>query len=79
MPTTSTFEKMFEKIKPATAPQPMPEPAAFAPDNESNDPMTDMVKGVNELNKRIERLIMAVEDGHDKSVRAIKNTGNLIA
>jgi len=79
MPTTSTFEKMFEKIKPSTNTESMPEPASFTPAEESNDPMTEMVKGVNDLNKRIERLIMAVEDGHDKSVRAIKNTGNLIA
>lgn len=79
MPTTNTFEKMFEQIKPPTS-APAPEiPAASMPESSGSDPMTEMVKGVNDLNKRIERLISAVEDGHDKSVRAIKNTGNLIA
>jgi hypothetical protein len=79
MPTTSTFEKMFEGFKPPTAsPVPETDTQPMVPETASDDPMTEMVKGVNELNKRIERLIYAVEDGHDKSVRAIKTTGNLI-
>ncbi len=41
--------------------------------------MNSMSKGIEELNKRIERLINAVEEGSDKSVRAFKTQGNLIA
>ena len=41
--------------------------------------MNTMSKGIEELNKRIERLINAVEEGSDKSVRAFKTQGNLIA
>jgi hypothetical protein len=83
MPTTNTFEKMFDQFKlPTTvpdAPKDTQSSSDFISQTQSNDAMTEMAKGVNELNKRIERLISAVEDGHNKSVKAIKNTSNLIA
>lgn len=81
VPTTSTFEKMFDQVK-SVQPTPIAAPAnpdAFVGNAMPEDAMTEVAKGVNELNKRIERLIFAVEDGHSKSVKAIKNTGNLIA
>lgn len=81
MPTASTFEKMFSQVQTASQPQrsqqdevPVPRPVTG-----ESDIMTDMVRGINGLNKQMERLIAAVEDGHNKSVKAIKNTGNLIA
>ncbi len=49
------------------------------PEMNSGEVMTNMSKGIDELNKRIERLIQAVEDSGDKSVRALKTSGNLIA
>jgi len=81
MPTTNTFEKMFERVKPAEPAAPVQKPDDFINFNNQNtgdDAMTEVVKGVNELNKRIERLISVVEDGNNKSVKAIKNTSNLI-
>jgi hypothetical protein len=49
------------------------------PDINPDEAMSSMTKGIDELNKRIERLIQAVEDSGDKSVRALKTSGNLIA
>lgn len=41
--------------------------------------MNDLADGINQLNMRMERLIVAVEDGADKTARASKGRGNLIA
>lgn len=79
MPTTETFEKMFSQIK-------MPDMGEFTKPSPStgvasidNDAITDVAKGVNELNMRIERLISAVEDGTGKNVRALKAGNNMLA
>jgi hypothetical protein len=81
MPTAQTFEKMFNNSKPQTEskPEPVQDPNQIAGESQSDDSMNDMIKGITELNKRVERLIYAVEDGNNKSVKAIKNTGNLVA
>lgn len=82
MPTTETFEKMFSQMK-------MPDMGEItrsisgsmptAPTNTGSEAMNDVAKGVNELNMRIERLITAVTDGSDKSIRALKSKGNMVA
>jgi len=41
--------------------------------------MNDLAQGINQLNMRMERLIAAVEDGADKTARAAKGRGNLLA
>jgi hypothetical protein len=41
--------------------------------------MNDLAQGINQLNMRMERLIAAVEDGANKTARAAKGKGNLLA
>jgi hypothetical protein len=41
--------------------------------------MNDLSQGIIQLNMRMERLIAAVEDGADKTARAAKGKGNLLA
>lgn len=41
--------------------------------------MNDLSQGIIQLNMRMERLIAAVEDGADKTARAAKSKGNLLA
>lgn len=41
--------------------------------------MNDLSQGIIQLNMRMERLISAVEDGADKTARAAKGKGNLLA
>lgn len=78
MPTTSTFEKMFSQFKmPEPAPAPTAQPIKTSTSKET-DAMTDLSKGIEQLNMRMERLITAVVDGSDKSVRAIKSGANLV-
>lgn len=83
MPTTASFEKIFSQFK-------MPDfgeitrnmPQASAPTRSvsaDNEAMTDMARGIDSLNTRMERLITAVTDGSDKSVRALKTRGNALS
>jgi hypothetical protein len=78
VPTTSTFEKLMNTFKPAEETPAIAPSIISTPDNEQGA-NNDLIMGIQDLNKRMERLIAAVEDGHDKSVRAIKSNGNLIA
>lgn len=77
VPTTATFEKLMNQNKPVeTQPaQNQPAPAASS----SNSTTSDLATGIADLNKRVERLITAVEEGSNNNVKAVKGKGNLIA
>ena len=83
IPTTDSFEKMFSQIKMPDMGEITKQMSASMPASSGssvdNDAMTEVAKGVNQLNMRIERLISAVEDGTGKNVRALKAGGNMLA
>jgi hypothetical protein len=84
MPTTDTFKDMFNNIKfpelpTATEGTSTTSGNSFASTSQNTEVMTELVKGMNQLNMRVERLITAVEDGADKNVRATKTKGNVLA
>jgi hypothetical protein len=83
IPTTDTFEKMFSQIKMPDMGEMTRQMASSMPTGSGSttdgDAMTEVAKGVDQLNMRIERLINAVEDGSSKSVKALKSRGNMIA
>lgn len=84
MPTTDTFKDMFNNIKFPEMPSTTEGTStaannSFATTSQNNDVMTELAKGMNQLNMRVERLIAAVEDGADKNVRATKTKGNVLA
>jgi len=84
MPTTDTFKDMFNNIKFPEMPSTTEGTGtaannSFATTSQNNDVMTELAKGMNQLNMRVERLIAAVEDGADKNVRATKTKGNVLA
>jgi hypothetical protein len=83
IPTTDTFEKMFSQIKMPDMGEITKQMSASMPasggSSVDGDAMTEVAKGVNQLNMRIERLISAVEDGTGKNVRALKAGGNMLA
>lgn len=73
---TSLFEgfKIPETVSTAaTTPTPTP---SFG---DQNNVITDVAKGIDQLNMRMERLIMAVEEGADKNVKAVRSKGNILA
>lgn len=77
VPTNATFEKMFSQIK-------MPEmPTAQMPSvpvaSGGNSTTSELAEGIARLNKSMERLITAVEEGANNNVKAVKGKGNLIA
>ena len=85
MPTTGQFQEMFSSIAMPSMPavqqaSSQSTSSIFAGEqttrSESN---TELIRGIEGLNMRVERLIAAVEDGSEKNVRAVKSTGNLIA
>jgi len=77
IPTTNTFEKLIGSMKPP-APVPMEPSEVVTPDTEGNA-NNELLVGIQDLNKRMERLIAAVEEGHQNSVNAITSKGNLLA
>jgi len=83
-PTTEALRDIFSNIGsvqavPTTEGTSTSPSTVFGSSNQNNDAMTELIKGMNQLNIRVERLITAVEDGADKNVRATKTKGNLIA
>lgn len=84
MPTADTFKDMFSNIKlpettASTAQSGVVSSSTFASSTQNTDIMTELVKGMNQLNIRVERLITAVEEGADKNARATKSKGNVLA
>jgi hypothetical protein len=84
MPTTDTFKDMFSNIKfpelpTATEGTSTATSNSFASTSQNSEVMTELARGINQLNMRVERLIAAVEDGADKNVRATKTKGNVLA
>lgn len=80
IPTTNTFEKMFGQFKMPTEVPKMPEiPSEITTPDVETSANNEMITGIQDLNKRIERLIAAVEEGHQNSVNAITSKGNMIA
>jgi hypothetical protein len=84
MPTTDTFKDMFSNIKfpdlpTATDGTRSVSNNSFASTSQTGEVMTELARGINQLNMRVERLIAAVEDGADKNVRATKTKGNVLA
>jgi hypothetical protein len=80
MPDMKSMQSMFEGFK-------MPDMASIssntsAPSSSATDQntiTTDLTKGIDQLNMRMERLIAAVEDGADKNVKAVRSKGNILA
>jgi hypothetical protein len=56
-----------------------PAPAVAQPQMIIPPAMNELAQGINQLNMRMERLISAVEDGANKTARAAKGKGNLLA
>jgi hypothetical protein len=79
MPITNMEQAAASAAKTVKSEMPQPTANVSQPTKMPEDVMNTMSSGITELNKRIERLIHAVEDGHDKSVRAIKNKGNMVS
>ena len=84
MPTTDTFKDMFSNIKFPELPNTTEGTGttssnSFASTSQNGEVMTELARGINQLNMRVERLIAAVEDGADKNVRATKTRGNVLA
>jgi len=83
MPTTAAFEKMFSQIKMpdfGEITRNMPQTSAASSQSfRESDAMTTMASGIASLNTRMERLITAVTDSSDKSVRALKTRGNALS
>ena len=84
MPTTDTFKDMFSNIKFPEIPNTADGTSTtsgnpFASSSQNSEVMTELARGINQLNMRVERLITAVEDGADKNVRATKTKGNVLA
>ena len=84
MPTTDTFKDMFSNIKFPEIPNTSDGTSTtssnpFASSSQNSEVMTELARGINQLNMRVERLITAVEDGADKNVRATKTKGNVLA
>ena len=84
MPTTDTFKDMFSNIKFPEIPNTADGTGTtssnpFASASQNSEVMTELARGINQLNMRVERLITAVEDGADKNVRATKTKGNVLA
>jgi hypothetical protein len=85
MPTTGQFQEMFSSIAMPSMPavqqaSSQSTSSIFAGEQTTrSDANTELIRGIEGLNMRVERLIAAVEDGSEKSVRAVKSTGNLIA
>jgi hypothetical protein len=85
MPTTGQFQEMFSSITLPSMPavqqaSNQSTSSIFAGDQTTrSDANTELIRGIEGLNMRVERLISAVEDGAEKNVRAVKSTGNLIA
>jgi hypothetical protein len=80
MPDMKSMQSMFEGFK-------MPDMASISSNttapsttiSDQNTVITDVAKGINDLNMRMERLISAVEDGADKNVKAVRSRGNILA
>jgi hypothetical protein len=81
---------IFEKMKRGSGKMPdfkMPDMASISSNtsapsssvNDQNTITTDLTKGIDQLNMRMERLIAAVEDGADKNVKAVRSKGNILA
>ena len=81
---TAMLEELSGGIKTAegaagAAVQSAPAPAVAQPQVIIPPAMNDLSQGIIQLNMRMERLIAAVEDGANKTARAAKGKGNLLA
>jgi hypothetical protein len=80
MPDMKSMQSMFEGFKiPETASISSNTTASTPSFGDQNNVITDVAKGIDQLNMRMERLIMAVEDGADKNVKAVRSKGNILA
>jgi hypothetical protein len=80
MPDMKSMQTMFEGFKiPETASISSNTTAPTPSFGDQNNVITDVAKGIDQLNMRMERLIMAVEDGADKNVKAVRSKGNILA
>jgi hypothetical protein len=80
MPDMKQMTSLFEGFKvPESTAASATVPAATSAFEDQNTVITDVAKGINDLNMRMERLISAVEDGADKNVKAVRSRGNILA
>jgi hypothetical protein len=80
MPDIKSMQTMFEGFKiPETATISSNTNAPMPSFGDQNNAIIDVAKGIDQLNTRMERLIMAVEDGADKNVKAVRSKGNILA
>jgi hypothetical protein len=80
MPNMNQMTSLFDGFKmPDMASATTNTPAPSSSLSDQNTVITDVAKGIDQLNMRMERLIMAVEDGADKNVKAVRSKGNILA
>lgn len=80
MPDMKQLQSLFEGFKiPDVAPTTSNITAPTPSFGDQNNVITDVAKGIDQLNMRMERLIAAVEDGADKNVKAVRSKGNILA